>query len=109
MAFAKLRSLAAKYQSTSMAEIAVAVQTGGHFDKVMVMIDKMIALLRKEEAEDIAHRDRCEGSQNKNKNDMEDLNGDLTKADAQLGRLGDKETELKQTIQSLESDIAQTK
>merc|ERR1711933_369679 len=46
-AYAQLRSLAAKYQSTSLAEIAVGVKTGGHFDKVMVMIDKMIALLRK--------------------------------------------------------------
>jgi len=109
MAFAKLRSLAAKYQSTSMAEIAVAVKTGGHFDKVMVMIDKMIALLRTEEAEDIAHRDRCESSQNKNGNDMSDLDHDIDKAGDQLGRLGDTENELKATIKSLEEEMATTK
>jgi len=109
MAFAKLRSLAAKYQSTSMAEIAVAVKTGGHFDKVMVMIDKMIALLRTEEAEDIAHRDRCEASQNKNGNDMSDLDHDIDKAGDQLGRLGDTENELKATIKSLEEEMATTK
>jgi len=108
-AFSKLRTLAAKYQSTSLAEIAVAVKTGGHFDKVMVMIDKMIALLRKEEAEDIEHRDRCESSQNKNKNDGDDLAHSIEKAGQELTRLGDTETELKASITSLEQSIASTK
>merc|ERR1719215_1469535 len=108
-AFAKLRSMAATYRSTAMAEIAVAVKTGGHFDKVMVMIDTMIALLRKEEAEDIAHRDRCEGSENKNANDMDDLNHDISKANNELVRLGDSENELKATIKSLEDSMGNTK
>jgi len=108
-AFSQLRTLAAKYQSTSMAEIAVAVKTGGHFDKVMVMIDKMIALLRKEEAEDIAHRDRCESSQNKNANDADDLEHAMGKADDDLVRLGDTEGELKATIKSLKESIGSTK
>merc|ERR1719163_1256490 len=108
-AYTQLRSLAAKYQSTSLAEIAVGVKTGGHFDKVMVMIDKMIALLRKEEAEDIAHRDRCESSQNKNGNDMEDLDSDIKKAASTIERLEDKKTELTNTITALEGEIAQTK
>jgi hypothetical protein len=107
-AFTKLRSLAAKYQSTSLAEIAVAVKTGGHFDKVMVMIDKMIALLRKEEAEDIAHRDRCEGSQNKNANDAADLDHDISKAGDQIQRLNDNENDLKATITSLQGSIDQS-
>lgn len=108
-AFSQLRTLAAKYQSTSMAEIAVAVKTGGHFDKVMVMIDKMIALLRKEEAEDIDHRDRCESSQNKNANDADDLSHSMGKADDDLIRLGDTEGELKATIKSLKEAIGSTK
>jgi len=108
-AFSQLRTLAAKYQSTSMAEIAVAVKTGGHFDKVMVMIDKMIALLRKEEAEDIDHRDRCESSQNKNANDADDLEHSMGKAADDLTRLGDTESELKATIKSLKESIGSTK
>merc|ERR1719446_240775 len=108
-AFSKLRTLAAKYQSTSMAEIAVAVKVGGHFDKIFVMIDKMIALLRKEEAEDIAHRDRCEASQNKNSNDSEDLNTNIDKADKDLARLGDNKAELEATIDSLKGEMATTK
>jgi len=108
-AYTQLKGLAAKYHSVSMAEVAVAVKTGGHFDKVMIMIDKMIALLRTEEAEDIAHRDRCQGSQNKNTNDMEDLDHDIDKAGKELERLGDTKAELEATIEHLEGEIAETK
>ena len=43
--------MATQFVSLRVARIAAAVEAGGHFDKVMVMIDDMIALLRKEEAE----------------------------------------------------------
>ena len=48
-----MKVLATKFQSRGLAKIAVEVQAGGHFDKVIVMIDQMIALLRKEDQEDI--------------------------------------------------------
>merc|ERR1719215_131243 len=92
-----------------MIEVAVAVKNGGHFDKIMGMIDEMIAALRKEEAEDIAHRDRCQGAQGKNGNDMDDLDHDIAKAGEELERMGDKETELKATIKSLEEEITTSK
>ena len=38
------------------------VRTGGHFDKIIVSIDKIIDLLRKVEAADIEHRDRYKNS-----------------------------------------------
>merc|ERR1712190_597886 len=59
-AFQQLRSLARQFNSLQVARIAAEVRVGGHFDKVLVMIDKMIELLRKEEQDDIEHRDRCE-------------------------------------------------
>jgi len=107
-AFSSLRALASKYQSTSMAEIAVEIKNGGHFDKIFVMIDKMIEVLRTEEAEDIAHRDRCESSQNKNANDSGDLDHNIAKAAEDLQRLGDATTELKATLTSLKADIAES-
>merc|ERR1719313_2813389 len=67
-AYNQLKELATRYQNTNMAELAVAVKSGGHFDKILKMIDEMIASLRKEEAEDIAHRDRCQNAQGKNGN-----------------------------------------
>jgi len=85
------------------------VKMGGHFDKIISMIDQMVATLRKEESEDIAHRDRCQGSQGKNANDMADLNHDIEKSAAELERMGDSETELKATVKSLEEQIGETK
>jgi len=108
-AYSGLKALAAKYKGMQMVEIAVAVKNGGHFDKIMGMIDEMIATLRKEEAEDIAHRDRCENSQGKNGNDMADLDHDIEKAGAAIDRMGDKEVELKATIKSLDEEIMQSK
>jgi septal ring factor EnvC (AmiA/AmiB activator) len=109
LAFTSLRKLATKYHNLNMANLALSVRSGGHFDKIMVMIDDMVATLRKEEAEDIAHRDRCQSAQNKNGNDKADLDSDISKAGDKLTRLGDKEDELKATISSLEDDLAKTK
>merc|ERR1719487_1265385 len=108
-AYNQLKGLAAQFRSRSVAKIAVEVKTGGHFDKVIVMIDEMIALLRKEEQEDIEHRDRCENSENANKNEMEDLKGSIKKTKNALKRMGNTEKELKNEIDGLKSEIKDTK
>jgi hypothetical protein len=108
-AYNQLKALATKYQNTHMAELAVAVQSGGHFDKILAMIDEMVASLRKEEAEDIKHRDRCQNAQGKNGNDMADLNANIEKAAEKLERMKDEETELQETMDALDSDISKTK
>jgi chromosome segregation ATPase len=108
-AYNTLKLLSLKYTDRHMGKLAVAVKMGGHFDKIIAMIDQMIATLRKEETEDISHRDRCQNSQGKNSNDMADLEHDIEKSAAQLERMGDSETELKATIKSLEEQIGETK
>jgi len=108
-AYNQLKEMATRYQNTHMAELAVAVQSGGHFDKILPMIDEMVASLRKEEAEDIKHRDRCQNSQGKNGNDMADLNGSIEKAAAKLERMEDEEKELQDAIDTLDGDISKTK
>jgi len=107
-AYEELRKLASQYKSISLARIAAKVQMGGHFDKVLGMIDDMIALLRKEEAEDIVHRDLCENAQNANKNEMADLEHQIKKADEMLKRFGNTAKELGEEIGSLETDIQGT-
>jgi len=104
-----LHELATRTKSLQIARIAAAVQTGGHFDKVMVMIDQMMALLRKEEAADIVHRDMCEGSENANKNQLADLENSIKKADAILKRYSNTKKELQGEISKEEVDIAATK
>jgi hypothetical protein len=107
--YGQLRKLATQYRSLNLARIAAALQMGGHFDKVMVMIDDMMGLLRKEEAEDIVHRDLCESQQNANKNEIADLEAGIKKADAILKRYGNTKTELGEEIGKLETDIKATK
>jgi len=107
-AYGELRKLATQYKSLMLARIAAKVQMGGHFDKVMVMIDDMMGLLRKEEAEDIVHRDLCENSLNANKNELADLTQQMKKADQMLRRFGNTKGELEAEIGALETDIAGT-
>jgi len=108
-AYGQLKKMATQFKSMSLAKIAAAVQMGGHFDKVLVMIDDMISLLRKEEASDIVHRDLCENSQNANKNDLADLASMIQKADAMLKRMANTKGELQEEIKKLEADIKSTK
>jgi len=110
-AYHRVRDLATTMKSLSLARIAVAIKTNtaGHFDKIIVMIDTMIGMLRKEEAEDIQHRDRCEAKQNANQNSKDDLNSEITKAKAALGRLGNTQTDMKKSLETTEGEITATK
>merc|ERR1719277_1569247 len=69
----------------------------------------MIELLRKEEAYDINHRDRCQNGEDTNKNSISDLTHTMTKLEEEIGVLEDECKELEQAILNLESAIAQTK
>merc|ERR1719221_1451434 len=108
-AYSMLKKLAMQVSSRNVAKIAVQVKAGGHFDKVITMIDGMIALLRKEEQDDIEHRDRCQNSQNANKNEIADLNHDIDKAEASLERMENTKKDLEEEIAKLEDDINGTK
>jgi peptidoglycan hydrolase CwlO-like protein len=108
-AYTQLTKLARAFKSRDMAKIAVEIKSGGHFDKVIVMIDEMIGLLRKEEQEDIEHRDRCENSQNANKNELDDLKNNIDKTKKSLKRMGNTKKELEDEIGQLKKDIKATK
>jgi hypothetical protein len=108
-AYKRLRSLASGYHSLKLAQIAVAVKTTGHFDDVIVMIDKMITTLRQEEQEDIDHRDRCEGKQNANKNSKEDSEHEIKKAEDEIKRLEDAIKDKKADVKEIEESMKKTK
>jgi predicted nucleic acid-binding Zn-ribbon protein len=105
---AALQTLAKRFQSKQLSRIAAIAKAGGYFDEVIGSIDEMIVLLRREEKEDIAHRDRCEGAQNKNKIDSEDLQTTIDKADAKIKTMEHSEKQLTQDISTLEIDIKAT-
>jgi len=108
-AYIKLRNLAAKNHALGLAQLATAVKEAGHFDKVIVMIDDMIKLLRKEEASDIEHRDKCERDINKNKNELEDLQTAIDKATASLDRMSNTKKDNLAQIDKLTESIKTTK
>jgi len=109
----RLRETATKLhgaaRATKLLNIARRVEAGGHFDSVIVAIDSMIEVLRREEQDDVAHRDRCQGSQNKNTNDMEDLSHAIGKASNSIQRMKDKADDLRGEIAALEEAISATK
>mmetsp|Transcript_121299 Transcript_121299/g.350278 ORF Transcript_121299/g.350278 Transcript_121299/m.350278 type:complete len:579 (-) Transcript_121299:82-1818(-) len=107
-AYARLSEVAARYGSLKLGRLATQVKVGGHFDKVMAAIDEMIVELRKEEQEDIDHRDRCEGGAAKNKNDMEDLNHNIKKAATEIDRLEGSIADVKKEIDGHRDDIKET-
>jgi len=108
-AYTRLRALANGHDSLMLSQIAAALKTGGHFDKVITMIDEMIKLLEKEGMDDIEHRDRCESGMTKNKQDAEDTASAITKAKEEKEIKEDKATKMWQEINALESEIVETK
>jgi len=104
-----LKILAASSKSIEVARIALLAQAGGHFDKIIGMIDMMITDLRAEEQEDINHRDLCENQQNANSNELDDIAASIQKTDEALKRMGNTKKDLADEISRLKTDIAATK
>jgi peptidoglycan hydrolase CwlO-like protein len=107
--YVQLRNLAAKYQSSSLASLVEVMKNGGHFDKVMIMIDHMMAELRKEEQDDIEHRDRCENGQNANNNEMEDVEAEIKKTEKKMEHLDRSIKEKQDKLKVVNGDIAESK
>jgi hypothetical protein len=94
--------------SATALKLAIKTRSGGHFDEVIFAIDEMIGVLRKEEQEDIAHRDRCEETTNKNGNDMEDLQHAIGKANGSIERMGHRAVELGEEAIEIEEKLTAT-
>jgi len=108
-AYAKLRALAHNTHDLKLAKLVIKMKSGGHFDEVIASIDAMIELLRKEGMEDIGHRDRCQGAENANANDMEDLDHEIEKSGKAIERMEDKAKTIENEIKALEFQIEETK
>jgi hypothetical protein len=103
-----LQTLARKSGSKLLARIAEQARTGGYFDKVIASIDEMIALLRKEEKEDIEHRDRCQGAENDNKISKEELTNTIDRADKDIKRMEHTQKTTEQEVADVEVEIKKT-
>jgi hypothetical protein len=94
--------------AAAVLKFAIKATSGGHFDEVIASIGEMMEVLRKEEQDDIAHRDRCEGSNNKNGNDMEDLEHGIANSNSTLGRLDHQALRLEEHEVHQEEQLAAT-
>merc|ERR1711933_77195 len=107
-AYKKMRDLSRSTHKMALAQLATKVKSGGALDDVIKSIDAMIAVLRKEGMEDIAHRDRCQNAEGKNKNDMEDADNEITKSEKTIARMEDQVKTVKSQIKDLDGEIATT-
>merc|ERR1719379_183648 len=65
----------------------------------------MVLKLQAEAKEDIAHRDRCEAKQDKNKKNMEDLSFNIGKLKDKIDRMNDEKKELAKKISDTKKAI----
>jgi len=107
-AYQKIASVATRVQSLRLARLAVEVKTGGHFNKILATIDKMVELLREEAKEDVAHKSRCEKSLEKNKLDTEDLEHEIKKGNKTIDRLKSEASALQDIVTEAEMQINAT-
>lgn len=105
----KLARMAQQFHSLGLANLAVDVRSGWHFDKVIASIDNMIAVIRQEEQDDIAHRDRCQRAEDKNSYETTDLGNAISKAGDDITRLNGEATDLQGKIDQLDIDIGDSK
>lgn len=108
-AYERLKAYATKFHSLRLASLATQVQTSGHFDKIIVMIDKMIAELRKEEKEDIALKDKCQNQENANSNAKDDAKYWIEKIGKYIERKESEKEALEKKIDVVTKEIEDTK
>jgi len=108
-AYKSLKSVATKFHSLRLAALATEVQTSGHFDKVFVMIDKMIADLRKEEEDDVKKKDICQNQQHANKMALEDIEYNIDKLTKYIDRQKKAKEALQKEIDTVTEEIEDSK
>jgi len=105
-AYKKLASLVQKGAGLRLAFIAAQLRSGGHFDDIIVMIDRMIGDLRVEEQEDIKARDFCNNAENKLKAEKEDLEYNIDKKKDLKERQEAKKDEVGKAITAKQDEIS---
>jgi hypothetical protein len=76
----------------------------GHFDEIIASIDRMIANLKREEADDEAHKDWCVAEKTNAENKESALEYDSNDLGSKLGRLLNKKAEIEAYIAATTED-----
>lgn len=107
-AYERIRVAVQKSGSLRLATIGATIMSGGHFDSVIVMIDKMIRDLRHESEEDQEAYDQCNVDKTKLKYEVEDLGTEIEKLDELLEREESNKEELEKAIEDKQKEIDET-
>jgi len=106
-AYAILKPLVRRHGGMRLAFIAASLRSGGHFDEVIAMIDRMIADLRVEEQEDIKARDSCNNQENALKAEKGDLEYNIEKKTKHKDSLNKKKDDTNKAIIAKKDEITQ--
>jgi len=93
----------------SAALVKQKTSASGHFDEIIARVDRMIADLKREEADDEAHKDWCVAEKTNAENKESALEYDSNDLGAKLGRLLNKKAEIESTIAATEEDKSDLK
>jgi hypothetical protein len=88
----------------SAALVKQKTSASGHFDEIIARVDRMIANLKREEADDEAHKDWCVAERTNAQNKESALEYDSDDLGAKLGRLLTKKAEIQASIAATEED-----
>merc|ERR1719160_1997273 len=108
-AYKVLKTLATKSQSLRLAEMAATLRLGGHFDAVIVEIEKMMATLKQEEKDDIDQRHWCKEETFKNEQEASRYEYKIELVDAKITKLSTRLFELESTLGQTVTNILNTK
>merc|ERR1719316_471315 len=117
-AFDILTSKAKDAKSLRLASLAAKIQqsSSGHFDSVVEEVDRMMSVLKKEEEDDINHRDWCKEETFKNEQEASRYEYKIDKSEAKIKKLQSALEELEgllaktvEEIQTTQEEIQQMK
>merc|ERR1719235_649444 len=107
-AYRRLKAAATQTKSLALAQLAAQLRTGGHFDAVVSEIDKMIAVHKGEEQDDIEQRDWCKEETFKNEQEAARLTYKIEKHESKISKLTKKLEDLEASKAETVSQIQQT-
>merc|ERR1719389_1342665 len=106
-----LNALAQKSGSRDVLALAATAQLDA-FDKVKKMIDEMVAVLKKDQADEVKHRDFCVEEFDENEkqtlvknNEIKDLEGLIAKSEATMKTLTEEMAALKDSIAEMQKQM----
>mmetsp|Transcript_26154 Transcript_26154/g.59613 ORF Transcript_26154/g.59613 Transcript_26154/m.59613 type:complete len:675 (+) Transcript_26154:111-2135(+) len=102
---AAIQAKALQSGSPALSAVAVELRLGGHFDRVIAQIEKLMDKLREEEQQDIVDRDECIENENKHSNEKDDLEYEVKKLGNKIEKLEDRKLDLQDRIDAIHVGI----